>query len=859
MWKPGDAPEGHPLWAQQIELELSMVERGTDQYRSRLRKAIEMEELTRLRPYRRVMDKLVADMGKGLTTWLRNVPVAVAQQRGTTFPRAYHLIRTLDPWVLSYLTVRTVLDGLGLERIGLLSLFQKIGAEVEYEARMTKWLDEEPGLFQEVGAGLRRQQATATHRRRVNINRFNALVRKKVNWVDWTPDQREVVGNQLVSILVQCTGRFKVVPDPSRPRTGKKLPPYVLVADEELIQWLEDTLMHDQSRFPSYLPCIMPPKRWNGVREGGYYSPLIRVPRLIRFKADNEEVQGRALDQYDALAMDNVYYALDRVQETPWRINSKILQYVLAIRERDLGIAGIVRSEPDPIPPRPADMDTNEVAARQWKREAARVYGENARRFSNNIATFSTIKIAMEFEGREFYFPHMLDFRGRMYPIPVFLNPQGQDLARGLLTFGQGRPLGEHGGQWLAVHLANVWGNDKISYDDRIQWVEENEELWRRIASNPLKSREWCYRGQDAPWQSLAAILEWVRYLDSGRSQDMVSSLPIRVDGTCNGIQHLSAMMKDPVGAESVNLLPAESPRDIYQEVANDLHATLVRIEEAGGKPGSLARWWLRGFNGKIPRSFTKRQVMVLPYGGSREAFFRYIWEWLREHDPEGERFPKDDRREAVPWMTSELWLAVEGRVVSAMRCMKWLQAVAKVVADVGQPIVWTTPAGFVVRHFYGKLAAKRVTTKIDGKTYTLIKQVRTKKLSVKDQLQGIAPNFVHSMDASALMETVNILEGQDPGNPLPITCIHDAYGTVAGGMWTLHNVLREAFIKTHSEDVLAVFRNSAVRMLRDHLVAIDGEGLEAAWQKAEDLVPALPDRGELDLTLVRDADYFFA
>ena len=40
------------------------------------------------------------------------------------------------------------------------------------------------------------------------------------------------------------------------------------------------------------------------------------------------------------------------------------------------------------------------------------------------------------------YYPHNVDFRGRVYPIPPHLNHMGADLARGLLEFSEGKPIG---------------------------------------------------------------------------------------------------------------------------------------------------------------------------------------------------------------------------------------------------------------------------------------------------------------------------------------------------------------------------------------------------------------------------------
>jgi len=38
----------------------------------------------------------------------------------------------------------------------------------------------------------------------------------------------------------------------------------------------------------------------------------------------------------------------------------------------------------------------------------------------------------------QIYFPHNMDFRGRVYPIPPHLNHMGADVNRGLLEFAEG-------------------------------------------------------------------------------------------------------------------------------------------------------------------------------------------------------------------------------------------------------------------------------------------------------------------------------------------------------------------------------------------------------------------------------------
>ncbi len=887
-WKLGDEPESHPLWERQVELEMQMVERGAERYRTRLAKAIEKQEMTAMRPWRRILEDMVEVMSKGLEHWVKATEKTT---RGAARPIAWHMAKDLDPKVIAFITARTVLDTVSIQNKLLSTVARAIGQEIEQEARMQAWLKRDPKLFYKVEHDLDSQRATTQHRRRVNINRFNKLIKVKARWRDWTSDEKIHTGLKMLEVLEVTTGHIQRIKDPSFVRTSKFVAPYVVVPSEELLQYLQDTSAQDQARMPLYLPTLMPPKRWEGVRRGGYYTPTVRIPKLIRFKADNQEVQGIATDEYDSLDMPEVFAALNRVQEVPWRVNKRVLEVALEAWDRNIGIGKLIKREqvvinargqhvPAELPGAPEGMrrpDIQDPHARRkaeaewqkahpklfakWKHAAAKRYGEVARSVSHLRSVDATMRIAEQFMDEEFYFPHILDFRGRMYPIPAYLQPQGNDLARGLLTFAQGRPVGPGGDDWLAIHLANCWGNDKVSYEERITWARENWDLWVRIHEAPLRNLEWSQA--DDPWQALAAILEFVRVCSSDNIEGMVSALPIRVDGTCNGIQHLSALMRDEVGGASVNLLPSNRPRDIYGEVGEILYERLVGIRDSGGPEGEWAARWLKVFGDSVPRKFCKGPVMVTPYGGTRDSFKGSVLEWLRDNNPKAIPDKKGKkyglRFEATVWIVPHLWDAVGERTGRGKECMEWLKTCAGKVAATDQPVWWTTPTGFHVRHFYGRLQKRIIATKVDGRRVQLVEQVRSKKLSKKDQLQGIAPNYVHSLDASVNMETIlAYVVGEDPP---PFTTIHDAFGTVAGGMWPLFGCIREAFIKVHKNDVMGDFRTRCTLMLRDHLMAINDKdwSQEDCWAEADAKMPGVPAKGGLDIQEVRRADYFFA
>ena len=95
----------------------------------------------------------------------------------------------------------------------------------------------------------------------------------------------------------------------------------------------------------------------------------------------------------------------------------------------------------------------------------------------------------IKFVADRFYLPHNVDFRGRAYPIPPHLNHVGDDLSRGLLKFADSSPLGARGLRWLKIHLANLYGFDKASFDEREKWVMDRLDEVYDSASKPLEVR----------------------------------------------------------------------------------------------------------------------------------------------------------------------------------------------------------------------------------------------------------------------------------------------------------------------------------------------------------------------------------
>ncbi|UZT50225.1 DNA-directed RNA polymerase [Enterobacter phage 02_vB_Eclo_IJM] len=124
-----------------------------------------------------------------------------------------------------------------------------------------------------------------------------------------------------------------------------------------------------------------------------------------------------------------------------------------------------------------------------------------------------------------------MDWRGRVYAVPMF-NPQGNDMQKGLLTLAVGKPIGAEGFKWLKVHGANCAGVDKVTFEERIKWVEDNHDNILAAAKSPMDSIDWWGR-LDSPFCFLAFCFEYAGVMHHGLSYSC--SLPIAFDGSCSG------------------------------------------------------------------------------------------------------------------------------------------------------------------------------------------------------------------------------------------------------------------------------------------------------------------------------------
>jgi DNA-directed RNA polymerase len=176
---------------------------------------------------------------------------------------------------------------------------------------------------------------------------------------------------------------------------------------------------------------------------------------------------------------------------------------------------------------------------------------------------------------------------------------------------------------------------------------------------------------------------------------------------------------------------------------------------------------------------------------------------------------------------------------------MGYLRKLASAMNKKGKHMQWTTPSGWVVLQQYFPMEKNRVKCTVMGELVKLDLAIPDlDNLEARRSGQGLAPNFVHSMDAAALIGMVNLCHEQDaPINQFAV--VHDSFGTLAPDMDMLSACVRHSFVHMYEwHDVLQELRDVVVHEI----------GARAAKS-----LPQVPDRGTLDLNGVMKSDFFFA
>jgi hypothetical protein len=651
----------------------------------------------------------------------------------------------------------------------------------------------------------------------------------------------------------------------------------------------------------TFKPMVVKPIEWSDIDNGGFLKDKessIEHSNLKIIKASTKKEKLSVKEKKGKIPKE-ILSAINAIQNTEFRINTEMLDiFNILSKKLKRNNKGII--------------DSNYHKKRKLKFEGVEKIEEillyEMAKYKNSFDRI--LEIADEFKDFEkIYFVWNMDFRGRVYSVQSLLNPQAGDIAKSLLLFANKQKLTEEGIKWFKIHGANLYGEvDKELFEKRIEWVEQHEKDILNSANNYETESFW--KKADEPFQFLAFCLEYKRFYQN--KENFETSIPVAIDGSNNGLQHISTLLKDIKSAKEVNVLPNEDNKisDIYNIIAESVKKELQKekeefeknkdkyilengiyyeevekdilddrmfakeildklenldVEMIGNKNISTAldldekqeeyikkleklhkkqptklRMKKRLINeleddiedleedvkngnvilkknkyykkikkrvfveeslislidDKIDRSFVKSAVMTDSYGASTKSKGNKLKEKMEKLN-----IIEDENIlfKFSQYLAKKIDAIIDKEIKSSEKYKKWISSIAKEILKTENQIEWKTPLGFIVSQNEYKTKKQILSTNLGKITI----HIYTDEIDKKKNKTAIAPNFIHSLDATHLFKTINSLKKKGLKD---FITIHDSFATHANDVMTLSKTLREEFVDLYSKNVLEDF-----------------------------------------------------
>ena len=758
----------------QQDLEREMVSSGVVRHNERRARNIQNECETRNPAVRRLLSGCIDLYAERIKVWVNNA----TKVPGVKHTAVKH-IGKLRPEVVAFISARTILNAVSTKKT-CTRICVKIGEDLEAEINFNKFKQINPCYAQKTKKRLMKTKVGHDFRRKCAFRTLQK-VGAKVQYL--TPTERLHIGSVCLGLFIESTGLVEIHKKWESPKRWVNM----VIATEDCMNWI--TRFDESKAFlqPKKLPSINVPADWSNTTFYGGYSDDQLTYSFI--KTRNKEALNDIVKNTDQ----RVFTCVNSIQRTSWRVNDWIFKVM-----HDFWKNGIDDGKEVPmnkllsLPSRPKEGASKEEI-KAYSKKSAYVYSKNAEYRSQRLALAQTLYTAEKLLNvPSFYFPCQLDFRGRIYYVTDCLNPQGSDYAKALLEFGNGVTIDLKKDLLVFARCGfGLWGN-KGNSQDILSWFETSLGKIKKSAEQPWNDRWW----QEAknPWQ----FLRWCReYVDATTRPVFKSHLPITIDCTASGLQILSLLTKDESSARHVNLVQSEAPSDIYGKVLGQL------IEELKLDTHEYSSFWLSKV---LDRSLTKPICMTLPYGASAYGIRSHIEDW---YCTKYGSLPRNvtDFWKCSMYLANKSIEAVKKFIPKGLECMDWLVAVAKPLAEKNKPVCWLSPSGFPCVQPYMASRGSIVKTNLLGKfRYVLLQRTDNNKVHKTKQSKAIAPNFIHSLDASVLHLAFANFHND-------VVAIHDCFGTHLSYVNDLSLQLKLSMIEIFKGNPLEDFKQCIKRI----------------------------------------------
>ena len=643
----------------------------------------------------------------------------------------------------------------------------------------------------------------------INLNNTEGILNYTLS--DWKLDNKELIDiyetnstlkNNIGAIIIEWCNEADLIQQSTISMARNEKRNYILPS-QTILKILDNNKDYTIKHLPLRIPMIVKPKPYGRNEINGKIKEMLGGYLLNDEQfTDSIIIPNWELKKSSFIKDDNVIYNLvNNVNSVGFKINKDMLDFIDTYGDKFNLLLPAISYEK--LNTRISKTEYNKLESYVSKLD-----------LQENILGLAKVYSNL----KEFYLPVRIDYRGRMNCISQYLNYQSTELAKSLLLFSQGEKLVKNDKiaiSYFKAYGANCFGNklDKKSWYDRSKWIDDNEKdilnytngVLINQAENKLLFISFCIE-----------YCRWKESLNNIESSYFITYLPIQLDASCNGYQHLSLLISDHDMAKELNLAKSsykDIPKDYYQFLCTalqDLFKTKLSCNKISPEDKNC---YERLISILIRRSMIKKAIMTIPYNVSthqminylKEHFIKqnegvkvnnwscYVLEYQYIDDPSIILSSRD-----ITLIALGLREVLETHFPKLKLLIDYLKSIANICNKLNLIIPWGSSSGLLVNQSY--MASKEVKLRpFSFSKSSFILKVPTTKLNTQKQIRAFMPNLVHSLDAASLallaeyyFKTVDIKN---------FYAIHDCFAVTANNVNTLIDYLKLVYIKIYSED----------------------------------------------------------
>jgi hypothetical protein len=632
---------------------------------------------------------------------------------------------------------------------------------------------------------------------------------------------------------------------------------YIKITEAVSIKVLNKTVpLH----YPDKFPMIVTPKKYKkiGDREvlGGYLLNDELYEDEIIIKNSRLRTNSIILDK------NIIYDTINNMGSVGYKINKDVLNFIYLYNDKfNLTLINSKHS-----------LENNKDRKRKlYKRELADLESFKSKRFvQENILAIADIFENVD----EFFIPVRLDYRGRIYCSSNYLNYQGTELAKSLLMFSKGEKFlktDKDAINYLKIFGANCFGNklDKKSANERIKWIDDNLENIINFDNGILIEKA------ESKLLFIAFCFEFKKFTINKHNdrEYFITHLPIQLDATCNGYQHISMLGMDLDLNTKLNIRPSswkEVPDDFYSLISALIKGYLkLKLDEKNDKYDIYKRL----YDLDMHRSIIKKCIMTIPYNTTALQGIKYLREtfefdeqetniknmnkmdklneiiddvnnseleiinvlqnqydenisnknrnnkntqiWFKHNKNQNIKLELDDFKELYFILKHVLFdVAPSLHLIS-----EYLKEISKICIKGNTFIPWVLPTGLIIRQSYITLKELRISPFNYSKYSFVLKTKDMNKIDPKKNVRALMPNLIHSLDAASLSLLIDKYFNNFNNNIKNIFAIHDCFSTTSNNMKFVLESLKLIYISIYSDKVyLRELDDNMVKHIKDRI-----------------------------------------